>query len=612
MVRLKHSLKKFLFIVFWLVTFLGLLLIFTVNISDVHQTLVRIVPNNHPTCRDWNDYNAIALEELRSGHGEHGHAVKLSDPSEIHLNQKWYNKTGFSVVISDKISVNRSIIDARPSECKTLRYLATLPKVSIIIIFHNEVKSVLLRTIHSVINRTPPELLHEVILVNDNSTNEELYESLEQYVRINFPEKVKIKNLSQRKGLIVTRLEGAYIATGDVLVFFDSHIEVGINWLPPLLDPIARNKRLATVPVIDDFDAETFEIYPNDPYGSRGGIDWMLIYRYFKRYLPKDVNAIKPFPIPIMLGCAFAIDRKFFLDKLGGYDEGFQIWNGENYELSFKLWLCADGLFEVPCSRVTHSFRFINPSRVRKDDYVGRNFKRLAEVWMDEYQEVVYSWDSERYKKIDAGDLFKQKEIRKRLNCKPFRYFIEEIAPDMIERYPTSRNVPVFASGQIKSLKYEEVCVDTMFRGEFDPIGLYYCAALDDAGMPPQNQFFRLNFMKNIVFGYLEYCLDSYKMSMPQCSYVEFGNQYWRYDHVNQLLINGEDFGKKCLTGNFDNQTLALTKCDKTNIDQKWTFTYVNETALKDWENIYGYKKFVYGDREINHKMMMPLNYSTC
>lgn len=79
-------------------------------------------------------------------------------------------------------------------------------------------KSVLLRTVHSVINRTPSELLHEVILVNDNSSNLELYGPLRDYVKENFPTLVKIKNLKMRNGLIRTRLEGARMATGEVLV----------------------------------------------------------------------------------------------------------------------------------------------------------------------------------------------------------------------------------------------------------------------------------------------------------------------------------------------------------------------------------------------------------
>ena len=44
-----------------------------------------------------------------------------------------------------------------------------LPMASIIICFHNEAKSTLLRTIYSVFDRTPDELLHEIIVLDDFS-----------------------------------------------------------------------------------------------------------------------------------------------------------------------------------------------------------------------------------------------------------------------------------------------------------------------------------------------------------------------------------------------------------------------------------------------------------
>ncbi len=45
-----------------------------------------------------------------------------------------------------------------------------LPTASVILVFVNEGFSTLMRTVHSVINTTPPELLAEVILVDDFST----------------------------------------------------------------------------------------------------------------------------------------------------------------------------------------------------------------------------------------------------------------------------------------------------------------------------------------------------------------------------------------------------------------------------------------------------------
>lgn len=97
---------------------------------------------------------------------------------------------------------------------------------SVVIIFYNELTSLLLRTVHSVYNRTPHELLHEIILINDCSTKEELFGPLQTYIRNNFDGRVRVVNLKERKGLIVARMEGARRATGEVLVFFDAHMEV--------------------------------------------------------------------------------------------------------------------------------------------------------------------------------------------------------------------------------------------------------------------------------------------------------------------------------------------------------------------------------------------------
>ena len=59
---------------------------------------------------------------------------------------------------------------SRTYSCKKQKYSAKLLTVSVVVPFHNEHWSTLLRTAVSVLNRSPPELLHEVILADDAST----------------------------------------------------------------------------------------------------------------------------------------------------------------------------------------------------------------------------------------------------------------------------------------------------------------------------------------------------------------------------------------------------------------------------------------------------------
>lgn len=109
-----------------------------------------------------------------------------------------------------------------------------MPTVSVIVPFHNEHWTTLLRTAHSVVNRSPPELLKEVILVDDCSTKAFSKKPLDDYLAANLT-KVRTVHLPERSGLIRARLAGAHIATGEVLIFLDSHTEANVNWLPPLL-----------------------------------------------------------------------------------------------------------------------------------------------------------------------------------------------------------------------------------------------------------------------------------------------------------------------------------------------------------------------------------------
>lgn len=63
----------------------------------------------------------------------------------------------------------------------------------------------------------------------------------------NYGDLVRIFRNSKREGLIRTKLNGARASMSDVLVFLESHVEVSVNWLPPLIGKMELKSSTFTV-----------------------------------------------------------------------------------------------------------------------------------------------------------------------------------------------------------------------------------------------------------------------------------------------------------------------------------------------------------------------------
>ena len=262
--------------------------------------------------------------------GEMGIGVTLDSDfmtnDEVVKRNVMYQNHAFDEYVSEIISLNRSLPDFRGQWCRD-QYdgkISHLENVSIIICFHNEAWSTLLRSVHSIINRTPKELLHEILLVDDKSDKEHLGSRLDDYVKENFdPSLVKIIRQEKRQGLMRSRMTGIQTATANILVFLDSHIEAGIGWLEPLLEGIYENPKLITSPVIDVIEYDTFfyTFIDKDKYGL---MNWRMVFEWHEldsKVINAKPNKWAPHLNPIMAGGLFAI-RKDFFEELGYYDEG--------------------------------------------------------------------------------------------------------------------------------------------------------------------------------------------------------------------------------------------------------------------------------------------------
>ncbi|KER28471.1 hypothetical protein T265_04699 [Opisthorchis viverrini] len=159
--------------------------------------------------------------------GEKGIGVlvdpKLLPPRERKKYEEGWFRHAFNQFISDRISVRRYLTDVREGLCRTQKFPANQPATAVVICFHNECWSTLLRSVHSVLDTVPENLLKEIVLVDDFSTYEYLKSPLDRYMKQ--LKKVKVIHTDKREGLIRARMIGMNASTAEILTFLDSHIE---------------------------------------------------------------------------------------------------------------------------------------------------------------------------------------------------------------------------------------------------------------------------------------------------------------------------------------------------------------------------------------------------
>ncbi|CRK87279.1 CLUMA_CG001081, isoform A [Clunio marinus] len=343
---------------------------------------------------------------------------------QVKVNES-YDKFKFNEFLSQIIPLDRELKELRGEICLKATYSNNLPKTSVIIAFYNEPFSMIMRTIYSILKRAPLELIEEILLIDDCSDDEEILKALHEVVP-KLP-KVRIIRSPTRLGLMKARVLGADSAIGPILTVIDSHVEFGNGWLPPLLDPFTKKSNIIILPGVEVLNPDTLK-YNHvifDEYTWVGGFTWELMYTWTNIKRNKE-DMISPVPSPTMLGAAFVI-RKDYFESLGHYDEGFELWGGENLELSFKVWMCGGEMYQAFCSHVGHMFRARPYWNDEADMKKIRNTDRLAEVWLDDYKK--YYHQQTKFNNRTFGDITKQLDLKKKLGCKSFQWYVDNVYP---------------------------------------------------------------------------------------------------------------------------------------------------------------------------------------
>ncbi|XP_012532290.1 polypeptide N-acetylgalactosaminyltransferase 5 isoform X2 [Monomorium pharaonis] len=502
---------------------------------------------------------AKVIKENKGSPGEMGAAVHIATENEA-KQQELFKLNQFNLMASDMISLNRSLKDIRLEGCKNKKYPKYLPDTSIVIVFHNEAWTTLLRTVWSVINRSPRSLLKEIILVDDASEREHLKKDLEDYIST-LPVSTYVYRTEKRSGLIRARLLGAKHVKGQVITFLDAHCECTEGWLEPLLSRIANDRHTVVCPIIDVISDDTFEYIAASDM-TWGGFNWKLNFRWYRvaqREMDRrNSDRTAPLRTPTMAGGLFSIDKEYFYE-LGAYDEGMDIWGGENLEMSFRIWMCGGTLEIATCSHVGHVFRKSTPYTFPggTSKIVNHNNARLAEVWLDQWKYFYYNINPGA-RNVDVGDVSERIKLRERLKCKSFRWYLENIYPE------SPMPLDYYYLGDVKNVE-TQTCLDTMGRRTGENVGISYCHGLGG------NQVFAYTKRQQIMSD--DMCLDAASPQGPvkivRCHGMG-GNQAWVYNDETKMVKHTNT--GYCLSKPYsgDASQPVLAQCDVNNTGQKW------------------------------------------
>ncbi|XP_036962005.1 probable polypeptide N-acetylgalactosaminyltransferase 8 [Acanthopagrus latus] len=480
-----------------------------------------------------------------------------------------FQKYGYNVFLSDRLPLDRVLPDTRDPRCLKKSYPKDLPSVGVVLIYLNEALSIIKRAMRSIIDRTPKNLLKEIIMVDDNSSNEDLKGDLDIYVKMleeqNPDLRITRVRHDEQKGLAFARASGWRAATADVVAILDAHIEVHEMWVEPMLTQIKADRTTVVSPVFDRVNFDDLKVIEYLP--AAHAFDWALwcMYEGFTPEYYKLMDGSLPGKSPSVMGILVA-ERKF-LGEIGLLDEGMKVYGGENVELGIRVWTCGGSVEIVPCSKIAHIERYHKPYMPDLGPAMKRNALRVAEVWMDEYKHNVnLAWNLPfENHGIDIGDVSERKKLRETLNCKPFKWYLENVYPKLdpwddllgyggmknldagmcLDQGPQPGHTPIAfhcyfygpqhtyyrATGElyiggIKSHKYNDNrCVTDMGNKETEP-GLFNCKEAMQKGMGIYWDFTQGKELKNKV---TKRCLEikDKKLIVQECS-----GQRWEIQNV--------------------------------------------------------------------------------
>ncbi|WP_374945917.1 glycosyltransferase family 2 protein [Agreia sp.] len=219
---------------------------------------------------------------------------------------------------------------------------AVLPTVSVVVV-HFEQQAELDRTLAALSRQTYPRHLVEIIVVDDGSA---------EAPRVSHGARL-LRQDDQGFRLSAARNLGAASATGDILCFLDADTApepgyvLALTRLPaiaPETVTVARRRHTR----FDDVHADA-RIEVAAPLAALEEPRWLAdAYAASRNLLDADDRSFR-----FVIGAVIACSRWFF-DEVGGFDESFTHYGGEDWEWAHRAWISGAVFAHVPDAVAWH------------------------------------------------------------------------------------------------------------------------------------------------------------------------------------------------------------------------------------------------------------------